>query len=1240
MVAVQHKVEKHGRVRTTHRRGNRVVAAPLYSTPRNRDPTVNKRNLKKIRDDLYREQARVEDEKKREATRKMRNEHQSRMTHYEIEQGWKEVEHKYGFALPPEFQSPALDGVERQAYTDRCKALDFYVMRIEQVNTFVDRRYVPRPVSAAAPARRPPPPPVVMEDDDPDWKDDIDERKGNARGYKGRKKGEDDDDERDPHDGAPGGPRFDEEIQIRKRQRHEPDEGRDPDDADPAESHGRPFQGRLPNASAWRKKTDVPHRDDEPSPYQQWDVGDAVASSKPWFDLKQDDASVEATLRLSGFMEQPGLGPGAPVETVPGVVYVHNFRSRMYALVPPVLWPLLGLVPRSELERDVHVQYVDARDETTATDADYQRTGLVQLSQRRSIRDWLTQLQPLLEEATREAMAWNKRKTNRNAPYILALRLVWRAPQYQFQENCLYPFVEITTCLPQVVPQLREILQAGLAIPWPKDAQTRVLAGTFPVAIAALIDQYAPRGPAEEPPTLSFSVYECDIRYAEQRFPADTELAGDTWITLPRDTFSIRPARERRTLGLVADRRNPRCEVPAVAEFDTSFRTMQVHSQRAKLERKPNRMPFNYKRLLERTRGITWSPRSPLHPDQPPTGPPLRPAYPALGPNLEVLDPHHPLAPLPHQPFVPPAKWDPAAPPTSIVSTGPPLPTWDELMRLMAPPPAPPPKPPEEKKAPEGPNWKRIANYPLLVWDIECAPKYNPRLPPERQIKRFPNPLLDDPVVAVSLLLGRTGQATVPQNANECQAIVVATAKSAAFENMPGCRIVYVPTERELLLYVAWVMRKVMPGYILSYNGDRFDWPYILDRSIRLCEPLIQYPTAIPEPLIIKESSRGTKGSGDFIQSDVFAKGTNNVDLLRVMRRLQTERFTSYSLNNMAQHFLKQTKADVHHTDIPRLIRGTPLQVRRLLIYNIWDALLVLRLFFKQKYHLNIPFMARSTGIQAQQLFEMGPGTSSLASFLIECAPDGLLRPLRRRRNVSTKFKGATVIRPKTGFYLRPIPVMDFASLYPSIMIAFNLCMSTNLTHEEIVRMRIPKDQYITVYSGPNGEPTYWTKPSLRQGILPIQLQSFLAARAAAKKAMGDATSLSEKDVYDCIQAVMKIRANSVYGLTKEMMEKISATVTYIGRQFILYMKRVVEEHMVPANGFGPAQGFPTQPQVAYGDTDSIMCDFGDVTVPRAFEIGKIIAALAKFAFKEYGHIVKLEFEKVYYPFMLPKKKR
>ena len=47
-------------------------------------------------------------------------------------------------------------------------------------------------------------------------------------------------------------------------------------------------------------------------------------------------------------------------------------------------------------------------------------------------------------------------------------------------------------------------------------------------------------------------------------------------------------------------------------------------------------------------------------------------------------------------------------------------------------------------------------------------------------------------------------------------------------------------------------------------------------------------------------------------------------------------------------------------------------------------------------------------------------------------------------------FKGATVIEPKRGYYKKPIATLDFSSLYPSIMMAHNLCYTSLLSVSDL----------------------------------------------------------------------------------------------------------------------------------------------------------------------------------------------
>jgi len=56
------------------------------------------------------------------------------------------------------------------------------------------------------------------------------------------------------------------------------------------------------------------------------------------------------------------------------------------------------------------------------------------------------------------------------------------------------------------------------------------------------------------------------------------------------------------------------------------------------------------------------------------------------------------------------------------------------------------------------------------------------------------------------------------------------------------------------------------------------------------------------------------------------------------------------------------------------------------------------------------------------------------------------------------QYEGATVIEPKKGYYDVPIATLDFSSLYPSIMMAHNLCYTTLLDKSTIERLGLVKD--------------------------------------------------------------------------------------------------------------------------------------------------------------------------------------
>lgn len=107
-----------------------------------------------------------------------------------------------------------------------------------------------------------------------------------------------------------------------------------------------------------------------------------------------------------------------------------------------------------------------------------------------------------------------------------------------------------------------------------------------------------------------------------------------------------------------------------------------------------------------------------------------------------------------------------------------------------------------------------------------------------------------------------------------------------------------------------------------------------------------------------------------------------------------------------------------------------------------------------------------------------------------------------------------------------PIATLDFASLYPSIMMAHNLCYTTLLTGKK----EAEKFNNDDVTKTPNGD--YFVKSTIKKGILPIILEELISARKQAKNELKEETDPFKRAVLDGRQLALKISANSVYGFT------------------------------------------------------------------------------------------------------------
>ena len=196
-------------------------------------------------------------------------------------------------------------------------------------------------------------------------------------------------------------------------------------------------------------------------------------------------------------------------------------------------------------------------------------------------------------------------------------------------------------------------------------------------------------------------------------------------------------------------------------------------------------------------------------------------------------------------------------------------------------------------------------------------------------------------------------------------------------------------------------------------------------------------------------------------------------------------------------------------------------------------------------------------------------------------------------------------------------------------MMAHNLCY-TSLVDKKTAAELEP-DQYIKT---PTGD--LFVKSSLRPGLLPLILQDLLGARKRAKKELKAETDPFKRAVLDGRQLALKVSANSVYGFTGATVGRlpcleISASTTAFGRVMIDQTKKMVEEKYTVENGY------THDAQVIYGDTDSVMIKFGESDMTKVMATA---SEAADYVTTSFVAPIKLEFEKVYFPYLLINKKR
>lgn len=228
------------------------------------------------------------------------------------------------------------------------------------------------------------------------------------------------------------------------------------------------------------------------------------------------------------------------------------------------------------------------------------------------------------------------------------------------------------------------------------------------------------------------------------------------------------------------------------------------------------------------------------------------------------------------------------------------------------------------------------------------------------------------------------------------------------------------------------------------------------------------------------------------------------------------------------------------------------------------------------------------------------------------------------------KYKGGLVFEPERGLYDKFVLVMDFNSLYPSIIQEFNICFTTvdRTASVRLLRASLSGNGWLTSMEQAGDEDAVPEVPvNQEQGTLPKLIATLVGRRRQVKALMKDKNATPEQlATWDIKQLALKLTANSMYGClgydkSRFYARPLAILTTYKGREILRSTKELAESKSL---------------QVIYGDTDSVMINANVDTVADAFRVGNEF----KKAVNDQYKLLEIDIDNVFRRILLQAKKK
>ena len=451
--------------------------------------------------------------------------------------------------------------------------------------------------------------------------------------------------------------------------------------------------------------------------------------------------------------------------------------------------------------------------------------------------------------------------------------------------------------------------------------------------------------------------------------------------------------------------------------------------------------------------------------------------------------------------------------------------------------------------------------------------------------------------------------------------------------------------ELDLINRIVDIVREHDPDVLTGFEVHNCSWGYIIERARQkydfdLCDEFSR----------MKSQSHGRFGKesdrwGFNHTSTIRVTGRHMINIWRAMR--SELNLLQYTMENIAFHTLHRRMPHFSFSDLTKWYRSNqPRDRAKVIEYFLSRVQVDLEILKQNELIPRTSEQARLLGVDFYSVFSRG-SQFKVESLMFRIAkPENyiLVSPSRKQVGQQNALECLPlVMEPQSAFYTSPVLVLDFQSLYPSVMIAYNYCYSTFLGR--VVQWRGQNKMGFTDFKresgllellkddmniAPNG--IMYAKPNIRKSLLAKMLGEILETRVMVKSGMKvDKEDKTLQRLLNNRQLALKLIANVTYGYTSASFSgrmpcsEIADSIVQTGRETL--EKAIALIHSVERWGA----------EVVYGDTDSLFVHLKGRSKAEAFKIGKEIAQAVT---DVNPRPVKLKFEKVYHPCVLLAKKR